>query len=241
MTRMNATWVVLCLVVVAIVAGAAVFMYVRSPQATDVAGDNANLEREIDPAVSTRARCEAACRDQYGGSGSAGFDACIRGCGAGEAAGARVAPSPTPATPTPPPTSSGNGKTTSPAPTPTPPTPVPTPSPTQNPPAQTPTPSPSPTPTPAPAPTPTPPAPKTVQVSIVGFAFSPASVTLNAGDTVVFTNRDAVGHTATANGGAFDTGILQNGESKSVTLTQKGSYNYFCIPHPGMTATLIVE
>ena len=26
--------------------------------------------------------CEAGCRDQYGGSGSAGFDACIRGCGA---------------------------------------------------------------------------------------------------------------------------------------------------------------
>ena len=35
------------------------------------------------PAVSPRAACEAGCRNQYGGSGSAGFDACIRACGAG--------------------------------------------------------------------------------------------------------------------------------------------------------------
>src|SRR3990167_4844752 len=45
--------------------------------------------RETDPAVSTLAACQAGCRDQYGGSGSSGFEACIRGCGAGPAAGAR--------------------------------------------------------------------------------------------------------------------------------------------------------
>jgi len=80
-----------------------------------------------------------------------------------------------------------------------------------------------------------------VHVSIQGFAFSPASLAVNVGDTVVFTNQDAVGHTATANGGGFDTGILQHGQSKSVTLTQKGSFGYFCIPHPSMVGTIVVE
>lgn len=42
--------------------------------------------------------CEASCRNDYGGSGSAGFDACIRGCGAiGAAGGAREAGTSTPA------------------------------------------------------------------------------------------------------------------------------------------------
>jgi plastocyanin len=64
---------------------------------------------------------------------------------------------------------------------------------------------------------------------------------VNPGDTVVFTNRDSAGHTATANGGAFDTGILQLGQSASVTLTQSGTYSYFCLPHPNMKGTIVVR
>ena len=41
--------------------------------------------REIPPATGTRAACEAGCRNEYGGAGNAGFDACIRACGAGGA------------------------------------------------------------------------------------------------------------------------------------------------------------
>ena len=44
-----------------------------------------DLLREM-PAVSTKEACYAKCRDQYGGSGSAGYDACIRSCGADGAA-----------------------------------------------------------------------------------------------------------------------------------------------------------
>ena len=53
-----------------------------SSAARNAGGDQGSAARE----------CQARCRDQYGGSGSAGFDACIRGCGAvGAAGGAREA------------------------------------------------------------------------------------------------------------------------------------------------------
>ena len=50
-------------------------------------------------------------------------------------------------------------------------------------------------------------------VAISGSAFSPATVTVTVGDTVTWTNTDQISHTATADGGAFDTGTLGNGES----------------------------
>jgi len=78
-------------------------------------------------------------------------------------------------------------------------------------------------------------------VAIAGFEFSPASVTINVGDRVTWTNSDAVGHTATATSGAFDTGNLDQGESASVRFTQPGTYRYVCTPHPSMTGTIRVR
>ena len=58
---------------------------------TDSSGASRTTTQEGGGA-SALAACQAGCRNQYGGSGSAGFDACIRGCGAvGAAGGAREA------------------------------------------------------------------------------------------------------------------------------------------------------
>jgi plastocyanin len=78
-------------------------------------------------------------------------------------------------------------------------------------------------------------------VSIADFAFAPASVTINVGDRVTWTNSDAVAHTATATSGAFDTGNLDQGESATVRFTQPGTYRYVCTPHPSMTGTIRVR
>jgi plastocyanin len=133
---------------------------------------------------------------------------------------ARPLPEPTPLPPAPP--------KAAPAPLPTPPTPV-------QPPAAA---------TPPAAPT-TPPAPsdqpKTIHVAIRNYSFVPALVTVNPGDTVVFTNEDPVTHTATASGGAFDTGFLELNQTHAVTLIQPGQYGYFCLPHPGMKGTIVVQ
>lgn len=82
---------------------------------------------------------------------------------------------------------------------------------------------------------------QTITVTIKNFTFEPALVTASAGDTVVFVNEDGAPHTATATGGAFDTGNLASGESGSVTLVHAGTYEYFCAIHPAMKGTIVVE
>jgi len=78
-------------------------------------------------------------------------------------------------------------------------------------------------------------------VTIASFAFSPASLTVKVGDTVTWTNQDSIGHSATANDGTFDTGILDQGKSGSFTFTKAGRYEYHCSVHPNMHGTIIVQ
>ena len=82
---------------------------------------------------------------------------------------------------------------------------------------------------------------KGTAVEIKDFAFSPATLTVKVGDTVTWTNQDSVGHSATADDGSFDTGILAQGESNTVTFTEAGTFAYHCTPHPNMTAMIVVE
>ena len=78
-------------------------------------------------------------------------------------------------------------------------------------------------------------------VSAQNFAFSPASVTVNVGDQVTWSNGDNVPHTATSTTGAFDTGNIAGGASASVAFNTAGSFSYFCQIHPNMTGTVVVQ
>ena len=83
---------------------------------------------------------------------------------------------------------------------------------------------------------------KMVAVDISMFAFRPSTVTIAPGTTVAFTNMDTTEHTATSNNGTtFDTGAIQHGQMKTVTLTKPGTYPYHCAFHPFMTGTVIVR
>jgi amicyanin len=77
-------------------------------------------------------------------------------------------------------------------------------------------------------------------VEIVDFAFSPATLTITAGDTVTWTNGDPIVHTATSTTGAWDSGDLEQGASYSFTFTEPGTYDYLCTPHPSMTGRIVV-
>lgn len=81
--------------------------------------------------------------------------------------------------------------------------------------------------------------PRTVDVVIKDFAFKEQTVKIKVGDTVRWTNNDDVVHTAT--GSDFDTGSLKQGESKEITFTKSGSYDYSCTPHPNMKGKVIVS
>jgi len=61
------------------------------------------------------------------------------------------------------------------------------------------------------------------------------------GQKVIWRNADALPHTATANGGAFDTGIVTAGASSAaVAMGAAGTFPYHCSVHPSMTGTLTV-
>ena len=76
-------------------------------------------------------------------------------------------------------------------------------------------------------------------VTIQSFAFAPGRLTVNAGDTVTWTNRDGATHTTTATDRAWDH-TLAPGQSAAVTLTRPGDFAYFCALHSYMTGTITV-
>ncbi|MFF7589834.1 cupredoxin domain-containing protein [Kitasatospora purpeofusca] len=84
-----------------------------------------------------------------------------------------------------------------------------------------------------------------VTVTIKDFKFGPATVTVAPGTAITVTNQDSAGHTLTAvapNAGAFDTGLLEQGKSATITApTTPGSYPFHCDVHPTMTGTLVVQ
>lgn len=80
-------------------------------------------------------------------------------------------------------------------------------------------------------------------VDIADFAYAPADLEVNAGDTVTFRNSDDATHTATADGDApdgFDTGDIAGGDSAEVTFDQTGDYAYSCSIHEYMKGTVRV-
>jgi plastocyanin len=78
-------------------------------------------------------------------------------------------------------------------------------------------------------------------VAIQNFAFAPGSVTVNVGDSVTWTNNDAMAHTATADDDSWDTGSLAQGASGSVTFDTVGEFAYHCEFHSNMTGTVTVQ
>ena len=78
-------------------------------------------------------------------------------------------------------------------------------------------------------------------VTISDFKFSPSTVTVNVGDTVTWTNDGPTVHSAKANDGSFDTGLLDKGESGSHTFSSAGTISYICEPHPFMKAKVVVQ
>ena len=60
------------------------------------------------------------------------------------------------------------------------------------------------------------PAPSSTTVDISNHAFNPAQLNVAPGTTVTFVNNDAEPHTATADNGLFDSGVLEPGSSYDI-------------------------
>lgn len=78
-------------------------------------------------------------------------------------------------------------------------------------------------------------------VRIANFKYAPGDLTVPVGATVTFANDDAVAHTATADDGSWDSGLLETGKTWSHTFPAAGDYPYHCAPHPFMKGTIHVR
>jgi len=78
------------------------------------------------------------------------------------------------------------------------------------------------------------------EVHIDNFVFEPAQLTVKAGTTVTWMNRDDIPHTVVC-AGKFRSKAMDTDDRFSFTFTAAGEYKYFCSLHPHMTGMVKVE
>ncbi len=78
-------------------------------------------------------------------------------------------------------------------------------------------------------------------VTIRGFMFHPQSLTVKAGSTVTWTNRDEEPHTIASATGLFRSGAVDTNEAFSFRFDRPGTYQFICTIHPTMVGTIVVE
>jgi len=79
-------------------------------------------------------------------------------------------------------------------------------------------------------------------IAITDFSYSPKELTINVGDTVVWTNYDSITHTVTSDSGnQLDSSLLTKGQIYYQTFNEAGTFDYHCTPHPYMKGKIIVE
>ena len=79
-----------------------------------------------------------------------------------------------------------------------------------------------------------------IEVNIDNFTFAPQTLTVKAGDTVTWVNRDDIPHTVVSTGN-FRSKPLDTGDKFTFTFTRAGSFQYFCSLHPHMQASITVQ
>ena len=78
-------------------------------------------------------------------------------------------------------------------------------------------------------------------VTMKNLNFSPNTITIKAGDTVVWTNSDDRDHTVIAADNSFDSGNISNGKTYEHRFPNAGKFPYACSYHPRMKGTVVVE
>jgi plastocyanin len=82
---------------------------------------------------------------------------------------------------------------------------------------------------------------RTHTVIMEGMAFSPEVITVTAGDSIVWINKDLVPHTATSSVARLDSKIVEANKSWHYKAERTGDFDYFCSLHPTMSAKLLVR
>ncbi|MEA2666321.1 MAG: hypothetical protein QOI11_3265 [Candidatus Eremiobacteraeota bacterium] len=78
-------------------------------------------------------------------------------------------------------------------------------------------------------------------VHIRNFAYVPDTITVAAGQSVLFVQDDQTPHTVTASDKSFDSGNLDQRATWSHAFAKPGTYAYICAYHPNMKGTVVVK
>jgi plastocyanin len=76
-------------------------------------------------------------------------------------------------------------------------------------------------------------------VTILNFAYDPATITVSKGTTITWTNKDPTAHTVTGTG--FDSGSIAPEGVYTHTFNETGTFPYGCTFHPNMHGTVVVQ
>jgi plastocyanin len=79
------------------------------------------------------------------------------------------------------------------------------------------------------------------EVVIKDFMFMPETLTVKAGTTVKWANKDEEPHTVFSDTGLFRSGAIDTGETFSFKFDKPGTYHFLCTIHPRMVGTVIVQ
>jgi len=78
-------------------------------------------------------------------------------------------------------------------------------------------------------------------VSIDNFNFTPPTLVVAPGTTVIWTNADDSPHTVREKDGKFKSAALDTDDTFSQTFAAPGEYEYFCSIHPRMVGKVVVK
>jgi len=80
------------------------------------------------------------------------------------------------------------------------------------------------------------------EVFIQGMAFTPSTITVSAGTTITWTNKDGVTHNVTSNtAGLFSSGPINPNKTFSKLFSTPGTFGYTCTLHAGMNGSVVVN
>ena len=80
------------------------------------------------------------------------------------------------------------------------------------------------------------------EIKIDNCAFTPTELTVKAGTTVEWVNRDYIPHVVVSyDKKTFKSKALDTDDKFSYTFTTPGTYSYFCSVHPKMTGRVVVQ
>jgi plastocyanin len=83
-----------------------------------------------------------------------------------------------------------------------------------------------------------------ITVSMINNSYAPATLTVAAGTTVIWSNDDTAAgenHDVITEDGAFFSPIVTPGQTTSFTFDVPGTYKYYCDLHFDMFGTIVVQ